>query len=164
MAGLEGSSKLEFISAGDNELEDISALADASKLRTLYLWENELDSTGLVAIFGGVDAPTDLVTLNLDNNSVDSLASMSVLSSLSSLSVYNNRLETLVGLESLSALSYVNVDRNRISDLTPIVNNADFASNDTLVVWSNEFTCAVTDSQVATLTGRGVSVEGYDCD
>jgi hypothetical protein len=105
-----------------------------------------------------------LTSLLLDSNSILSIAPLSTLVSLTSLEVHFNRLESLTGLEGLSNLGYLQAQGNRLTDLSPVVDNPDFADGDRIVIWSNEFVCTSTDAQVAALTDRFVSVEGYECD
>lgn len=132
---LRGCVALEELSAPYGGLTSVLGLGDASGLRLLSLYNNQLTREGLGdisaltqvtdcmlgtnQIAGELDVShmTQLERLAPYNNSIESLGDLSGMVSLHTLRVHTNQLTQLVGVESLVSMTNLEVHNNQLSSL-----------------------------------------------
>ena len=94
--------------------QDISALANATTLNSLYLTNNQIKDASAVFKL------PKLWTLYLEGNQVTSIAGIGQLKWLSMLSLKGNQVVDVAPLEPLAELQFLFLDNNKITDLAPL--------------------------------------------
>ncbi|MBE3070755.1 MAG: leucine-rich repeat domain-containing protein [Planctomycetes bacterium] len=109
VSGLTGN--LEFLTAGDNLIEDLSPLSGLLRLRTVTLYDNRVTH---IPMLSGLP---NLIYLNLVNNQITDLSGVADLGSLRSLMLANNDLTDLSPLAGLAAIETLTLSHNAITDI-----------------------------------------------
>ena len=112
LTGLEYAVNLESLSLYNNDLEDLSPLADLKALRLLNLRHNRIrDLTPLSGL-------KNLETLNLEGNLVANLAPLVGLSGkLTRLTIPGNRYDDIAHLGKLTGLEYLELGNEQVHDI-----------------------------------------------
>ena len=117
LRGLEAAKNLRQLSLSNNEISDLTPLANLTQLRYLPLRDNQIsDLTPLANL-------TQLNYLSLDRNKkISDLTPLANLDELKEVSFADNRVSDLTPLANLTKLRWMHLAQNRISDLTPLAN------------------------------------------
>lgn len=106
----------ETLSITNNTIVSIEGLQYCTNLRSLDLSNNQINSlTPLTNL-------DKLVTVKLGNNKIPSIPDLSNMTSLSCLYLNNNIIESVTGLKDLPCLMDLRLDYNKITDLSPMDN------------------------------------------
>lgn len=125
LTGLEYATNLETLSLSNYEIEmdavpnnitDISALSNLTKLSELWLNHNN------VTDISALSKLTKLEILYLPNNNISDISALSSLINLKELSLANNNIESILSLSKLNKLETLYLSNNYIADFTPISN------------------------------------------
>ncbi len=131
LEGLELCLDLTDIEAGSNEITTISGLSNATVLRRVYLSDNQISDISVLAKSANTlyslyvrnnqiehfDFPSglpELSYLNIDNNSIVSLAALESSTDLAGVSARNNQIASLEGLENKQNLNYLDLSNNQL--------------------------------------------------
>ncbi len=136
LKGLEACKALASLELPDNEIEDLSPLADLERLQLLDLSGNRIRN------IGPLETLKALQYLNLENNQVEDLAPVAGLANMRSLYLTGNRIrdakpvakltklwslylgqnqiEDLVSIKNLTGIANLGLERNKVRDLTPL--------------------------------------------
>jgi len=184
LSPLQNLDHLDFLALHGNPLTSLAPLANLTALTSLdvgYCGLTNLNGIeSLTALheldirennIGSLSALTQLVEIRkLDVrrtgiNDLSPLAGMSNLLTLYAhgdkiLSVpFQNYITSVDPLQGLKKLNYVGLPGNLITDLTGLVNNLDFATNDQLSIYSNPLSDQAKNVQIPALRARGVTVD-----
>ena len=116
LKGLEACKALASLELPDNEIEDLSHLADLERLQLLDLSGNRIRN------IGPVETLKALQYLNLENNQVEDLAPVAGLGNMRSLYLTGNRIRDTKPVGKLTKLWSLYLGQNQIEDLTSIKN------------------------------------------
>ncbi|MCG8700496.1 MAG: leucine-rich repeat protein, partial [Bacteroidales bacterium] len=100
------------LSAGQNQLKDVTNLADIKTLTWLRLQNNQIEDVSFLS-----ELP-DLYWVDLSFNLIDSIPSLSCSTSLEYLYLNNNRIEEIDSLGSMEELRRLYLSQNRIRDIS----------------------------------------------
>ena len=114
LAGLEGATSLEVLSAYGNDISDLGPVAALGNLRTLDLTGNRVVSLAPLVSLG------ELRVLRARVNAVTDLAPLAELAELAVLDVGFNDIRDLLPLASCSKLAVLLADGNRIDDVSEL--------------------------------------------
>ncbi|TMW64841.1 hypothetical protein Poli38472_009008 [Pythium oligandrum] len=103
---------LQFVNLANNQLSDVSPLADLTYLVGLNLSENTLTTPPAFA-------NPYLQAIDLSHNQLTTLDGLKS-SSLSSVKISDNQIETLTGLSGMSSLVILDASRNIVADLSSL--------------------------------------------
>ncbi len=119
ISALENLSKLKIINLMTNQISDLTPLSNLQNLHTLILDHNMVsDASPLLSL-------DNLISLNLGSNNNYSFAdldSISQMTNLQELTIYHNNISDLTPFSSLVELEMLDVDSNNFSDLSPLEN------------------------------------------
>ncbi len=121
---------LSTISFSGNQIKDLSALKDNTRLNDIDLSSNEITSLDALA-----DC-TELRTLNLNHNKLSSLSGLEKLIRLTKVECSHNEISSLDGIKNCTVLEYVNISSNKISDISLLSKSA--AKLKTVILDENE--------------------------
>ncbi|HOY59138.1 MAG TPA: hypothetical protein PK640_13520, partial [Verrucomicrobiota bacterium] len=117
LAGLEYCrSRLWVLVANQNLISDLSPLAGLTNLGTLHLYQNRVQS------LAGLGMQRRLTALHLGNNQIGDLSLLSTLTNVNWLMLHDNQVSSLAGLETLASLNVLNLWNNQVSSLSAITN------------------------------------------
>jgi hypothetical protein len=117
-----------------------------------------------VQTLDGMEACTDLVSLDLHGNCIADLAPLAGLAGLVSLNLHDNQVADVAPLSGLTALDWLWLGRNAIDDIAPLADNPGLASAEQQNHWDrinltfNPLNHADTAAALAALESRGVYV------
>ena len=98
----------------DNNISNLTPLAELTSLSTLSLWSNNIsDLTPLTHL-------TSLSILDLTSNNISDLTPLAELTSLSMLGLQDNNISDVTPLAELTSLNRLYLQDNNISDVTPL--------------------------------------------
>jgi len=118
----KGAAKLESLSITSDpaedavKIDDISALADKTALKTLSLANNNISD--ISALSGLVN----LEAVALDSNAISDISALSGKDKITSLSLTTNDISDISVLSTMPALETVSLDENQITDISAISN------------------------------------------
>lgn len=134
---LDGIEALEFVqklNLVDNNISDISKLAELANLTDLDIRKNKISDITMLANLTKLEelrisdnsivdlTPinylTNLRVLKAENNNIENLLPLAQLTNLESLDLSHNNISDLAGLELLQDLYYLDVSVNQITDIT----------------------------------------------
>lgn len=153
ISSLQNLTSLLHFSCAQNLVTDISAISVMKRLRVLSVHYNP-DLTDLSPI-GDLDSLTVLSISNLGQTDLSYIAGMT---SLQELYAGGNPLNDISELADMPNLHSVYLAYCQIANLTPLVNNSDFADGDELDVRGNPLSQAAINQQIPELQARGVTV------
>jgi hypothetical protein len=179
LAGLEYCTRLTKLYLYDNQIRDISPLANLTSLRELYLSVNQIDDispltsltnlTYLDLSGNGIDdiSPlanlTSLTELYLSGNQITDISPLASLTGLSDLSLGDNQVHNISSLTNLTNLTLLNLSNNPISNIEPLVRNPGLLRGDKVYLYDTLIYSPLSYSDVSTyidqLQARGVIVE-----
>ena len=107
---------IEDLDLSNASLSKIVGLEIATRLETLDLSGNNLDSADLSVLSG----LTHLTSLKLSRNSITDLSSLSGLTALTNLDLSGNSITDISTLSSLTALTHLDLANNQITDLSSL--------------------------------------------
>jgi Leucine-rich repeat (LRR) protein len=157
LSPLAGLTNLESLTVTNSNVSDLSPLAGLTKLNRL-----ECGSTNVASLapLSGLSALTYL------NASVCPITDASPLAGLplTNVDFGGCPLTSLSGVASIPSISRVRISYTKITDLSALVSNAAFATNDQLEVYTAPLSPTARCSQLATLEARGVYIStNEDC-
>ena len=139
LAGLELANSLEHLHLGDNEVAELSPLADLKRLREVYLWGNQIADLGALAgldelrsLFVQRNPLSDLAPLaeipglevlyigGVEHRISDPSRALSTLTNLYDLHADGIGIADLSFVSSLPRLSSLGVPNNPVADLAPL--------------------------------------------
>jgi large repetitive protein len=91
-------------------------------------------------------------------NGLTSLSPLGMITTLVHVDVANNAINDLTPLTGLLNLNYVNAAYTYVSSLQPLIDNTGMGSGDYLIVTGTSLCGGQATTDMATLTGRGVTV------
>ncbi|MDE0638475.1 MAG: cohesin domain-containing protein [Candidatus Poribacteria bacterium] len=98
----------------DNNINDLTPLAQLTSLSTLSLWDNNInDLTPLTHL-------TSLSILDLTSNNISDLTPLAKLTSLNRLGLQDNNISDVTPLAQLTSLTELDLRNNNIKNLTPL--------------------------------------------
>jgi len=100
----------------DNQISDLTPLANLSKLEVLYLYHNQISDISPLANL------TNLIKLDIGLNLISDLSPLANLTKLTELNAEWNKISDLSPLANLTKLTELNAQNNQISDLSPLAN------------------------------------------
>ncbi|TRV43863.1 MAG: leucine-rich repeat domain-containing protein [Microcystis panniformis Mp_MB_F_20051200_S9] len=107
---------LQELSLRDNQIVDITPLANLTNLQELYLVDNQIvDITPLANL-------TNLVKLNLRQNQIVNVNALANLTKLTNLDLQTNQIIDITSLINLTNLEILLLTDNKIKDITPLAN------------------------------------------
>ncbi|TWU51321.1 leucine-rich repeat domain-containing protein [Rubripirellula reticaptiva] len=114
LSGLEHCKALMLIDFENNQIKDLTPIAELKRLQSVTLAGNKIRDIkplqGLVA----------MQLLDLSKNQIDDLAPIKEMSNLRTLYVANNQLKSIESLSSLTKVWSLDLSQNQISNLSPI--------------------------------------------
>lgn len=118
LAVLSSLAKLTHITITDTTVsaEDFAVIGMLPKLKELTMSGCGLSTTA------GLEHATDLVYLDLSNNTIRNIAALSSLRNLREVYLQNNALSDLSSLSSIKTITRLNVSGNALTTITPICN------------------------------------------
>ena len=143
LAGLERFERLVTLTVNDNELFDLTPLAELEKLQNLTLGNLTgigagnrftdlsplsgltglrhlvLNNCGLTNV-SALAPLTELTELYLSDNMIGDVSALSGMTKLNTLSLNYTGISDISALASLTSLTYLEIEGNQISDLTPL--------------------------------------------
>lgn len=152
LSPLSGLNNLRILKLGANGLSDIAPLATLVGLDTLHLDGNSISD---------LSALTDMHTLAelvLSGNSIWNTAPLAGMTTIRHLALDGNQIVFVNPLYDLTGLEKLRLSDNKIDDLLPLAYNSGLGTGDTLWLSNNPLTATTTDSLVAVLRDRGVTV------
>ncbi len=165
LEGLEFFTELTDFAAQDNLINADASLAPLAKLTRLDLSNNKFGSTRLTTVPGLVG----LTELDLcaqlfptpfgDVPGITTLGFVESLVNLETLRLCDNAVDDLTSLTGLVELQTLVLFNNNISDLSPLVANTGLGTGDTLDIKGQSNLDTGDCADIATLTGRGVTVD-----
>lgn len=136
LRGLERCGALTTLDLSNNDISDLTPLADLKKLQGLYLEKNHVSDlkplaglTGLQSLevsdneivdLKPLSGLTNLSSLSIANNKISDPSAIAGLLRLWSLSLSGNGITSLTGLKELKQLCVLSLKGNRIADLSPL--------------------------------------------
>ncbi|MEA1993176.1 MAG: leucine-rich repeat domain-containing protein, partial [Euryarchaeota archaeon] len=179
---------LEWLILYDNNISDISPLADLTNLEWLYLNDNKIsDISPLTELTNLQDlriksnnvvdiSPlanlTELLWLLLDDNYISDLSPLADLTNLDVLSLHYNAIQDITPLKHLTRIGVTNLQDtgikyhldlggNFIEDLSPLVKNPGIDEGDIVHMGFNSLLSKKSiEEYIPTLEERGVEVKG----
>ncbi|MGC9273220.1 InlB B-repeat-containing protein [Listeria ivanovii] len=134
--GVQYLSSLTSIYLNDNQISDISELADLTNLNWLVLWGNQISDIGPLANLTNIGrlylsdnqisdiSPlanlTNIIWLEANNNNLSDISVLANLTKLERIYLNNNELSDLSALKNLTSLTNIEVTDNQISDISPL--------------------------------------------
>ena len=121
LTGLEYAYNLLYFSGGENEITDVSALANLTGLRDLRLYANQIsDITPLANL-------KNFERLVLYSNQISDITPLANLMYLMELRLSDNQISDITALTGLKNLRDLRLGNNQISDITAIANLTNLA-------------------------------------
>ena len=128
LKGIEYCTNLEELYLGDNDIEDITPLANLEELKNL----------------------------SLHFNNIIDLTHLSNLTKLQSLVLADNKISDISPLENLTGLHFLKVGGNKIVDIQPLVQNNGIGDGDAINMVDNPLSQASINVYIPELQARGV--------
>ncbi len=142
LSGVENLINLHELDIRENNIGSLGTLTNLVKIRKL-----DARRTG-ISDLSPLAGMTNLLTLYAHGDKILSVP-------------YQNYITSVDPLQGLKKLNFVGLPGNLITDLTGLVNNLDFATNDQLTIYSNPLSENARNVQIPALRARGVSVDFY---
>jgi len=117
LTGLEFATNLTELHLGLNEISDISALKDLTKLTYLDLHRNQR-----ISDISALKDLTKLIWLSLRGNRISDMAPLKNLKNLTYLHIGYNKISDVSPLKNSTNLTFLNLDANEISDISLLKN------------------------------------------
>jgi internalin A len=114
LVGLEHCTDLMLIDLGNNEITDLTPIANLKKLQSVSLAHNK------IVDLKPLENLTAMQLLDVSDNEVSDLAPLSGMFNLRTLYVANNQLTTLQPISELTKMWSLDASQNQIVDLTPL--------------------------------------------
>ena len=117
LKGLEHAKHLTWFSFAENDVSDLSPLAELTQLQTLYGWLNKqlVDISALANL-------RQLQVLNLGVCNIQDISALANMRQLSELTLYYNEISDIRALRNLTELTDLRLNSNRITDTQPLRN------------------------------------------
>ncbi len=116
LTGIEYANNLTWLSFAENQIRDLSTLAELFKLEILYLWGNPISDISPLANL------VDLKALDLGGCRVSDIRPLANLRHLESLRLHYNQIADITPLTSLKNLTELWLTANQIVDISPLKN------------------------------------------
>jgi len=139
---------------GQNQLTDISVVSNMPHLRSLSIHQNP-QLTDLTPI----DDLDSLTEINIDGLGLTDLSPISSKVTLEVISANSNQITGIPELASLPNLRAVFLMFCQVTDLSPLLDNTDFADGDRLAIRFNPLSETAINEQIPALEARGVIVD-----
>jgi Leucine-rich repeat (LRR) protein len=152
LAPLTTLNQLRVLKVGFNGLSDIGPLATLVDLDTLQLNANSIED---ISALSGMNKLTELV---LTSNAIWNVAPLAGKTTIRHLALESNQIVFTNPLYNLTGLEKLRLSHNQIDDLLPLGYNLGLAAGDTLWLTDNPLSAGSTDSLLAVLRDRGVTV------
>jgi len=127
-------------------------LSNLSALLDLQLQDNEIRDISPLA-----DLP-NLTSLAIGQNGVSDLSPLTDLTNLEELDLEGNRISDLSPLANLANLIFLDLASNEISDITALVENEGLGKGDIVDLAENPLSQEAIDKHIPELQARGVTV------
>lgn len=111
---VEMAQTLRHLDCINEGVEHLKGLEHYTKLETISLWENNIESIDEVA------GLTSLQWLELGNNAIGDITPLYSLTGLTRLGLGSNAVQDVSPLAALTNLEWLNLDDNQITDISPI--------------------------------------------
>jgi internalin A len=148
---LTGLTAMQQLYINNTGIADLTPLASMTNLTMLLIADNNVtDLTPLMAL--------PLEYLDVYVNGLTSLSPLGMITTLIHVDVANNAVNDLTPLTGLPNLNYVNAAYTNVSSLQPLIDNTGLGSGDFLIVTGTSLCGGQASTDMATLTGRGVTV------
>lgn len=116
LEGLQYATHLTSIDVHDNQISDLTPIADLPNIRFLTLYKNQISDirplTGLTK--------TRLEYLYLENNQIEDISALSEMTALKEVFLNNNLITELPKLDDMTSLTWLIIDHNRLKDITNV--------------------------------------------
>ncbi len=114
LEGLQHCHAIMLIDLEDNEIEDLTPIADLKRLQSVTLAGNRIKD------LKPVENLKAMQLLDLSRNEVDDLSPLKQMSNLRTLYVANNKLKTLEPIAELAKIWSLDASNNQLTDLSPV--------------------------------------------
>jgi len=150
---LQGLTKLQTLDLDMNDLTDNGLVtADLSPLGSLtQLQELHLNSCNISDVSGLLGIGSSLTYLDLSNNNISDIRSLSSLTGLQTLYLSTNQITNITPLIDLTSLTYLDLSNNQISDISPL-NNQKLANLTYLNLDNNQISDGAPTGSLTALT------------
>ena len=139
-------------SLSDNQIADVTRLADMTSLTGLYLRDNQIaDVTPLAYL-------TSLTQVSLRSNQIADVVPLAGLGLLEFLGLGDNEVVDLSPLTELNSLRWLGLWNSQIEDIGPLLDNAGLGARDIIHVWRNRLDEYSRDQDIPALEDREVRV------
>ncbi|MCG9134520.1 leucine-rich repeat domain-containing protein [Candidatus Poribacteria bacterium] len=115
LTGIEHATNLTWFSFAENDVADLSPLADLTALETLYGWSNRQ-----IVDISSIANLTALRTLNLAACNISEINALADLTALENLNLGYNKIENIGPLANLKQLTELRLMANKIVDIRPL--------------------------------------------
>jgi Leucine-rich repeat (LRR) protein len=148
---LTGLTAMQQLYINNTGIADLTPLSGMTNLTMLQIGNNNVtDLTPLMAL--------PLEYLDVYVNGLTSLSPLGMITTLIHVDVANNAVNDLTPLTGLLNLSYVNAAYSYANSLQPLVDNTGLGTGDFVILTGMPLCGGQASSDIATLTGRGVTV------
>ncbi|WNR45788.1 leucine-rich repeat domain-containing protein [Paenibacillus roseipurpureus] len=112
LKGLEYAKNLYSLYFSNNNISDVSPIANLPKLTKLSLGSNKLND------IRALESLPNLTNLSLDHNQINDISVLSNFPNLEQLSINHNQIKSIDSISSLTKLTFLNIEENQISDIS----------------------------------------------
>ena len=134
-------------------VSNLTGLEAATNLTSLNLDYNFISDISPLA------GLTNLTILVLARNYIPDISAVAALTNLTRLELYENRIVDISPLAGLTKLEVLDLENNRISDLSPLVANTGLGNGDEVDLRANFLNTTAINTHIPALQSRGVLVE-----
>ena len=114
LSGLESAVNLKALVLSDNQIEDLSPIAESTILESLDLKQNNVSDISSLADMANLSA------LSLSGNAVTDLSPLADLAVLNSLELQGNEVSDISSLAGVANLRFLGLRGNPVTDLSPL--------------------------------------------
>ncbi len=114
LRGLQYASNLTYLHLRNNQISDISVVAELTNLAELYLNSNKISDISAV---GGL---TNLAILDSNHNEISDISVLTGLKNLSWLDLSGNQINDISAVAGLTYLTRLDLEKNHISDISAL--------------------------------------------
>ncbi|NOV04316.1 leucine-rich repeat domain-containing protein [Paenibacillus planticolens] len=114
LKGLEHAKNLYSLYLDNNNISDVSPIANLPKLTKIGLGGNKLND---ISSLGSLPS---LISVGLNHNQIKDISVLSKSPNLEILSINHNQIQNIDSLSGLTKLTFLNIEENQISDISAI--------------------------------------------
>ncbi|HME55356.1 MAG TPA: leucine-rich repeat domain-containing protein [Candidatus Lokiarchaeia archaeon] len=109
LEGIQACTKLQFLKAGDNEIDSMAPLAPLMQIQAIELQNNRIEC------IDGLEGKSALKQLNLDNNHISKIDGLNDCVQLETFYINNNCIKKIQNLDTLASLKNLRLGQNKIT-------------------------------------------------